>query len=445
MKVKKSFYPSFFYPNPHTLMTDRRTFLAATSAAAVSAATHAFAAGGEGDIKIALIGCGGRGTGACSQALSAGSTVKLVAVVDPLAGKAQAALDILQQKHAGQVSVPPDQVFTEFGDWRKAFALADVVLITTPPGPRPFLFEQAIQAGKHVFMEKPVAVDASGVRRVLAAAAEAKRKRLNVCVGFQRRYDPAYQDVVGRLHAGEIGDLMFGRVYWNGTSRPGYLREPGESELHYQIRNWYFFTWMSGDHILEQHCHTLDVANWVLQGRMPVRATGQGGRQVRRARENGTIFDHHTVEFEYADGFRLLSQCCQIGGKCVRDVSEHFHGLKGSANLAANGRFLLNGKPPGGERRRQRSDAYQLEHDAFFENVRTGGYRNDAEYAAYSTLMAVMGRMATYTGQAITWEQVLASQENLVPEDLSWDTPPPVQPDAEGWYPVAVPGTTLPL
>lgn len=426
-------------------MTSRRTFLSATSAVAVSAATHAFAAGGEGDIKIALIGCGGRGTGACSQALSAGSTVKLVAVVDPLAGKAQAALDILQQKHEGQVSVPPEQVFTEFGDWRKAFALADVVLITTPPGPRPFLFEQAIQAGKHVFMEKPVAVDASGVRRVLAAAAEAKRKRLNVCVGFQRRYDPAYQDVVGRLHAGEIGDLVFGRVYWNGTSRPGYPREAGESELHYQIRNWYFFTWMSGDHILEQHCHNLDVANWVLQGRMPVRATGQGGRQVRRARENGTIFDHHTVEFEYADGFRLLSQCCQIGGKCVRDVSEHFHGLKGSANLAANGRFLLNGKPPGGERRRNRADAYQLEHDVFFENVRTGGYRNDAEYAAYSTLMAVMGRMATYTGQAITWEQVLASQENLVPDDLTWDTPPPVQPDAEGWYPVAVPGTTLPL
>ncbi len=426
-------------------MTSRRTFLSATSAAAVSAATHAFAAGTEGDIKIALIGCGGRGTGACSQALSAGSTVKLVAVVDPLEGKAQAALDILQQKHEGQVSVPPDQVFTEFGDWRKAFALADVVLITTPPGPRPFLFEQAVKAGKHVFMEKPVAVDATGVRRVLAAAEEAKRKRLNVCVGFQRRYDPAYQDVVGRLHAGEIGDLVHGRVYWNGTSRPGYPREPGESELHYQIRNWYFFTWMSGDHILEQHCHNLDVANWVLQGRMPVRATGQGGRQVRRARENGTIFDHHTVEFEYADGFRLLSQCCQIGGKCVRDVSEHFHGLKGSANLAANGRFLLNGKPPGGERRRNRADAYQLEHDTFFENVRTGGYRNDAEYAAYSTLMAVMGRMATYTGQAITWEQVLASQENLVPDDLSWDTPPPVQPDAEGWYPVAVPGTTLPL
>nr|MDH4477080.1 Gfo/Idh/MocA family oxidoreductase [Verrucomicrobiaceae bacterium] len=222
-------------------MPTRRAFL---TTSAMTAATHAFAANGTSDIKIALIGCGGRGTGACNQALSAGSTIKLVAVVDPLEGKAQAALDILKQKHEGQVAVPPDQVFTQFEDWQKAFDLADVVLITTPPGPRPFLFEQAIKAGKHVFMEKPVAVDASGVRRVLAAATEAKQKKLNVCVGFQRRYDPGYIDVINRIHQNEIGDLVLGRVYWNGTSRPGYPREPGESELHYQIRNWYFFTWM---------------------------------------------------------------------------------------------------------------------------------------------------------------------------------------------------------
>jgi predicted dehydrogenase len=294
-------------------------------------------------------------------------------------------------------------------------------------------------------MEKPVAVDASGVRRVLAAATEAKQKKLNVCVGFQRRYDPGYIDVINRIHQNEIGDLVLGRVYWNGTSRPGYPREPGESELHYQIRNWYFFTWMSGDHILEQHCHNLDVANWVTQGQMPVKATGQGGRQVRRAKENGTIFDHHTVEFEYDNGFRLLSQCCQIGGKCARSVSEHFHGLKGTVNLDAGGRFLINGKPPGGTRNRNKQDAYQLEHDAFFENIRTGQVRIDAEYAAYSTLMGVMGRMATYTGQIITWDQALNSQENLAPDNLTWNTKPPVEPDAEGWYPVAIPGTTLPI
>lgn len=426
--------------------TTRRSFLASSSAAAVTAATHAFAAPEDNEIKIALIGCGGRGTGACNQALAAGSTIKLVALVDPLEGKAQAALDTLKKMHDGQVGVPPDHVFTGFDDYRKAFELADVVLITTPPGPRPFLFEQAIKAGKHVFMEKPVAVDASGVRRVLAAAAEAGRKRLNVCVGFQRHYDPAYIDVVNRIHNGEIGDLTHGRVYWNGTARAGALREPGESELHYQIRNWYFFTWMSGDHILEQHCHNLDVANWVLRGRMPARATGQGGRQVRNKREHGTIFDHHTVEFEYEDGFRLLSQCCQIGGKCARSVSEHFHGTKGLANLGDGGRFLINGAPPGGRQERRRAaDAYQLEHDAFFENIRTGGLRIDAEYAAYSTMMGVMGRMATYTGQVITWEQAFNSPAQLAPDNITWDTEPPVKPDADGWYPVAIPGTTLPV
>jgi predicted dehydrogenase len=428
-------------------MTTRRTFVSAASAASVAAAARASDVPPGDEIRIALVGCGGRGTGACSQALAAGSAHRLVAVLDPLEGKADNALAILREKHGNQVDVPPDQRFTRCEEWPQAFALADVVLLTTPPGPRPFLFEQAVKAGKHVFMEKPVAVDATGVRRVLAAAEEAQRKKLNVCVGFQRRYDPAYLEVVERLHQGEIGALLSGRVYWNGTSRPGYPREDGEGELHYQLRNWYYFTWMSGDHILEQHCHNLDVANWVLQGRMPVRATGQGGRQVRTKRENGTIFDHHTVEFEYADGFRLFSQCCQMGGKCARQVSEHFLGVRGSADLGDGGRFSLNGQPAGdpGGRRRGKADAYQLEHDAFFGNIRTGGHRNDAVYAAYSTMMGVMGRMATYTGQVITWEQAMQSREDLVPDNLTWDTPPPVLPDADGWYPVAVPGTTMPV
>jgi predicted dehydrogenase len=215
--------------------------------------------------------------------------------------------------------------------------------------------------------------------------------------------------------------------------------------MHYQIRNWYFFTWMSGDHILEQHCHNLDVANWAMQGKMPLRAFGQGGREVRNKRENGTIFDHHTVGFEYENGFHLLSQCCQIGGKCARQVSEHFHGTKGLADLGDRGRFSINGKLPGGGRSREKHDAYQLEHNVFFENIRSGNVRNDAESAAYSSMMGVMGRMATYTGQVITWEQAFHSTESLVPDHLTWDTEPPVKPDADGWYPVAIPGTTLPL
>ncbi len=437
-------------------MNNRRTFLQSGTAAAISAATHAFAAPSDGEIKIAMIGCGGRGTGACNQALTAGSTIKLVALLDPLEGKAQAALDILKKAHEGQVDVPPDQIFTEFEDYKKVFQLADVVLITTPPGPRPFLFEQAIKAGKHVFMEKPVASDAAGVRRVLATAEEARKKNLNVCVGLQRRYQPEYIKMVKRIQDGEIGDLVYGRVYWNGTARAGAERMEGESEMHYQIRNWYFFTWMSGDHILEQHVHNLDVANWVLNGKMPVRAVGQGGRQVRKGKIHGTIFDHHTVEFEYENGFRLLSQCCQIGGKCARSVSEHFHGTKGVADLDGGGRFALNGavvadrtrvkgKGPGGKRTTIIEDPYQLEHDQFFENIRTGKLRVDAEYGAYSTLMGLMGRMASYTGQVITSDQALNSKDVLCPDNITWNTDPPVKPDADGWYPVAEPGTTMPV
>ncbi len=429
-------------------MNTRRHFLSQTGKAAAatalfSASDRAFAAQGD-DIKIALIGCGGRGSGACNQALNAGSTIKLVSICDVLEGKAQKARELLKDKHPAQVDIPDEALFDGLSDYKKAIALADVVLICTPPGPRPQIFEEAVRQGKHVFMEKPVASDAAGVRRVLAAAAVAKQKNLNVCVGLQRRYQPTYLNMVDRIHNGEIGDVIYGRVYWNGTARAGSEREPGESELHYQIRNWYFFTWMSGDHILEQHVHNLDVAHWVMNA-LPVKATGQGGREVRKKKVNGTIFDHHTVEFEYASGARVLSQCCQIGGKCQKDISEHFHGTKGVADLRDSGSFLINGQPPGGKRQRISEIGWQLEHDALFENVRTGKVRNDGEYGAYSTLMGIMGRMATYTGQVITWEQALNSKEVLVPELVDWNTPAPVQPDADGWYPVAVPGTTLPV
>ena len=199
----------------------RRSFITATSAAAITAATHAYAAPTDREIKIVLIGCGGRGSGACAQALSAGPDIKLVALVDPLEGKAQTALDLLKQQHQSQVAVTPDHVFTGFHDYTKAFEMADVVLIGTPPGPRPKLFEEAVKAGKHVFMEKPVATDSRGVRHVLAAAEEARKKKLNVCVGLQRRYAPSYVELIQRLHDGELGELVYGRVYWNGASRPG--------------------------------------------------------------------------------------------------------------------------------------------------------------------------------------------------------------------------------
>lgn len=415
-----------------------RSATALASASFVSAATHAHAAGG-GKMKIALVGCGGRGTGAASQALNAGSDIELVALADIFEDKAKQARQMLRDKHQGQVEVPDDRIFTGWQAYKQAIAAADVALCATPPGFRPQHFEEAVRQGKHVFIEKPVATDAAGVRRVLAAAKEAAAKKLNVCVGLQRRYQPAYIETVKRIQDGALGDLKFLRVFWNGQARAGLERNEGESELSYQMRNWYFFTWLSGDHILEQHVHNIDVAHWILD-KLPVRAQGLGGRQVRKAKINGQIFDHHFVEFEYENGVRLFSQCHQMAGKCYRSVSEHAHGTKGSAEMVDHQRFILNGQAVGDRRRAQSEDGHQLEHFAFFENIRSGKVRNDAEYGAQSTLMGIMGRMATYTGQVITWDQAMNSKEVLVPDITDWNAEPPVKPDAEGWYAVAMPG-----
>ncbi|HEY2573190.1 MAG TPA: Gfo/Idh/MocA family oxidoreductase [Verrucomicrobiaceae bacterium] len=415
---------------------------AAAAAAWITAGSHVHAQG-SGKMKIALVGCGGRGTGAASQALTAGSDIELVALGDIFDDKAKQARKLLGDKHQGQVNVADDHIFIGFDAYKKAFAAADVVLCATPPGFRPQHFEEAVRQGKHAFIEKPVATDAHGVRRVLAAAEEAKKKNLNVCVGLQRRYQPAYMETVKRIQDGALGDLKYMRVFWNGSARAGLDRNEGESELAYQLRNWYFYTWLSGDHILEQHVHNLDVAHWVL-GKLPLRAQGLGGRQVRKAKTNGQIFDHHFVEFEYDDGVRVFSQCHQMAGKCYRSVSEHAHGTKGSAEMVDHQRFAINGEAVGDRRRAQSEDGHQLEHFAFFENIRSGKVRNDGEYGAKSTLMGIMGRMATYTGQVITMEQAMNSKQVLVPDITDWNFEAPVKPDADGWYPVAAPGITVP-
>lgn len=426
----------------------RRHFLtrgtqALATSAFVSAATHAHAQGSD-KIKIALVGCGGRGTGAASQALNAGSSIELVAVADLWEDKAKVARKLLSDRHEGQVKIPDDHVFFGFEAYKQAMALADVVLCATPPGFRPLHFEEAVKQGKHVFLEKPVATDAAGVQRVLAAAEEAKKKKLNVCVGLQRHYQPSYMEMVKRIEDGAIGDVQFMRVYWNSQARAGLERNEGESELAYQMRNWYFFTWLSGDHILEQHVHNIDVAHWVMNA-LPIKAGGLGGRQVRNGKINGQIFDHHAVEFEYANGARVFSQCHQLAGKTTRNVSEAAHGTKGIANFDPKGRFTIGDQMIYDPRKRGVEDGHQLEHYAFFENIRKGEPRNDATYAAHSTLMGIMGRMATYTGQVITWEQALNSKEVLVPDIKDWHAEPPVKPDADGWYPVAKPGVTVPL
>ncbi len=429
----------------------RRQFLQTGSSALAGAAllgalptpTSVHAAGSD-LLKIALVGCGGRGSGAASQALKTSGNTKLVALADVLPEKLEKSLASLQSQHSDKVEVPPDHQFTDFDGYKKAIALADVVILATSPGFRPMHFAEAVRQGKHVFMEKPVATDAPGIRQLLAAAEEAKKKNLKVGVGFQRRHQRGYVEMVKRIQDGAVGDLTALRCYWDGGSRDGVERLPDESEMHYQIRNWYYFTWLSGDHIVEQHCHNIDVCNWI-KGAHPVRAQGMGGRQVRNAKRHGQIFDHHFVEFEYADGVRMLSQCRQIPG-CWTTVSEHVVGTKGSADLiAGRNLFAIKGPQPWrfDTKKGRNRDAYQQEHDDLFEAIRSGKPFNEAEWAGISTMTAILGRMCTYSGQQIEWDEALNSKIELLPKAFGWDAPPPVLPDANGFYPVAMPGRTV--
>ncbi len=431
---------------PFRSQISRRGFLRATATAAAGASVLSspawgqgvFAAGG-GALKIALIGCGGRGTGAAAQALSTAGATELVAMADVLPDRLEASLNALKAQKSRQVKVPPERQWTDFDGYPKAIAAADVVILAAPPGFRPLHFAEAVRQGKHVFMEKPVATDAPGIRQVLAAAAEARGKNLKVGVGLQRRHQDGYLEAVKRIQDGALGELMLLRAYWNGGSRDGLERLPGETEMHYQIRNWYYFTWLSGDHIVEQHVHNLDVMNWI-KGAHPVKAQGMGGRQVRNSKRHGQIFDHHFVEFEYADGTRMFSQCRQIPG-CWPSISEHALGSQGSAMLNGN-RFIITGPQAWRFTPPQKRDPYQREHDDLFQAIRENHPYHEAEFAAHSTMTAILGRMATYSGQLVEWEEAINSKTDLLPKTFGWEAQPPVLPGPDGFYPVARPGAT---
>ena len=424
---------------------NRRDFLKGTSTAVVGASIlgglsierSAFAAGDD-TLKIALIGCGGRGTGAADQALAAAGKAKLVAMADVFPNHLKGSLRNLKEQHPDAVDVPEERQFVGFDAYQKVMDLADVVILATPPGIRPIHFEAAVKAGKHIFSEKPVAVDGPGVRRVLAAAEEAKQKGLKVAVGLQRRHQPHYLETIKRIQDGAIGNVTSMRAYWNGNRPWIHPRKPGVSEMEYQMDNWYYFTWLCGDHIVEQHIHNLDVANWI-KGTHPVKAYGMGGCQIPKGRDDGEIYDHHAVEYEYADGTRLYSQCRHIRG-CWDSVSEHAQGTEGTADMADGGHFVLKGKTAW-EYRGKNVAAHALEHFPFFEAVRNNQpYNEMLAYGAHSTLTAIMGRMATYSGKVIEWDEALNSEVNLGPDTYAWDAKPKPEPDANGMYPVPMPG-----
>jgi predicted dehydrogenase len=288
-------------------------------------------------------------------------------------------------------------------------------------------------------MEKPVATDAPGVRRVLAAAAEAKKKNLRVGVGLQRHHQPGYLETIRRLHDGAIGDIHTLRVYWNDGGVWVNPRKPGQSEMEFQMRNWYYFNWLCGDHICEQHIHNLDVGNWV-KNAYPVKARGMGGRQVRTAKEYGEIYDHHAVEYFFADGSTMFSQCRHIRG-AWSSVSEHCVGTKGNSDVSGH-IIRATGSEAWRYRGTKNVDPYQQEHDDLFAAIRDGKEYNEAFNGAKSTMTAILGRMATYSGAEISWDDALNSQIDLFPETLAWDALPKSLPDENGFYKIAVPGQT---
>ena len=399
---------------------------------------------GEKKLKLSLVGCGGRGSGAVVQALTADDNVELVSMADIFVDRIEKSLKGIQDHFEGKkkINVKEKHIFIGFDAYKKAIDMADVVILSTPPGFRPYHFEYAIANDTHVFMEKPLATDSFGVRKVLKTAKIAKEKKLNVVVGLQRRYESKYIQLKYQIDSGVIGKIRAGQVYWNGAGVWVSKRESNQTELEYQMRNWYYFNWLCGDHILEQHIHNIDVANWFI-GDYPVSAQGMGGRQVRNGKDHGEIFDHHFVEFTYANGSVIASQCRHIPGALSR-VDEVFQGTNGTVEADKGIITDLNGMTIFKYRNNWQNEPnpYQVEQDRLFESIRNGNVISDAENGAKSTLTAIMGRMATYTGKKISFDEALNSKLHLMPEEINWNTNPPSLPDKNGNYPIPIPGKT---
>ena len=418
--------------------TSRRTFLK-TSAVAATAATLAQTsfvhAAGSGTLKIGLIGCGGRGTGAAAQALNADRDVKLWAVGDAFGDRLETSLATLQRNGAvgSKIDVPPERRFVGFDAYQQVIdSGVDVVLLTAPPGFRPLHLDAAVKANKHVFCEKPMAVDGPGVRKVLATAEEARRRRLGLVAGFCWRYHPGMRETVKRIHDGAVGDLTM--LHCNYLTNPVWhrAREEGWTDMQWQMRNWYHFTWLSGDFNVEQHIHSLDKMAWVMKNEYPARCYGLGGRQTRIDPVYGHIFDHMAVVYEWANGARCFAFCRQQPG-CFSETTDYVVGTKGKAHLLGRRpteAYAILGaqewRYPAAQLRRD-TDMYQVEHNELFAGIRNGNVINDGDWMAKSTLMGIMGRMACYTGQMVTWEQALNSQEDLTPPDgYRWDRAPAI-------------------
>jgi len=404
--------------------TNRREFLAVGAAGAAAILSPAGVHANAPDvIKIGVIGCGGRGTGAALNTLEGNPNVQISAVGDVFAHRTNTCINsIKKSKYADRLTVTPETTYVGLDAFQKVIdSGVQMVILASPPGFRPTHLEAAVKKGLNIFTEKPVATDVAGIQKVMGLVEESKKKGLAIVAGTQRRHQKGYLQTIAKLQNDKaIGDILAARVYWNNTNSIWFRkREEGMSDVAYQLHNWYHFCWLCGDHIVEQHVHNLDVANWVL-GAHPIRCSGMGGR-VRPCTDpnvDGHIFDHFAVEYEYPNGVIVQSYCKQIDNCSPGNVSESFLGTKGNAKMWDGG-WEINGAEavPG----IGKETPYVQEHIDLVESIKSGKPLNELLTVAESTLTAIMGRMSTYTGKPLTWEQALKSKESLVPTGLTFD------------------------
>jgi len=390
--------------------------------------------GGSEMLKIGLVGCGGRGTGAAVNALRADPNVKLWAMADVFSDQLESSLDSLRTAEESsdlqpKIDVPPERRFVGWDAYKGVIESCDVVLLATSPHFRPLHLSAAVAAGKHTFVEKPIATDATGVRSVRAACELARQTGLSVVSGLCYRYEHKKRATIERVHAGAIGDIVAMHTTYNAGGLWHRGRKEEWSEMEYQMRNWLYFTWLSGDHIAEQHIHSLDKLAWAM-GEYPVRCLSTGGRAERTGPEYGNVYDHFSTVYEWKNGVKGFSYCRQWAGSVQTEVSDWLVGTRGRCNIQA---AEIDGGPGWGWRWQsdEPDDMYQNELDALFAALRKGETLDNGEYMCNSTLMAIMGRMSAYSGQAVTWEQAWNSEEDSTPPGYVWgpiDTPPVARP-----------------
>jgi myo-inositol 2-dehydrogenase/D-chiro-inositol 1-dehydrogenase len=419
---------------PHTT---RRDFVRSSAAAVAVAATgqsiarSAHAAGQE-RFRVALIGAGGRGTGATADCLNVAKHIKLVAVADAFADRAGISLKLLGQYFPEQLDVPPDRVFTGFEAYRQALACeCELAILAAPPAFRPTHYQAAVDAGKHLFMEKPLCVDAPGYRSVMETNKAAEQKGLKIGVGLYRRHHPSYVEAIERIHAGAVGKISFMRCTCNMTRWGNAPRKPGQSEMEYQVRGWRCFEWLSGGRLVEAHCHELDVMDWAI-GDHPVEANGMGGRQATPRGECAYDYDHHFHEYTYANGVKMYSQSRSMNG-VWQDITEHIHGTRGTVDLSGK---ILKINEYG---RREQANPYRLEHQHLLEAIWNNKPYHEGWIGASSSFTAILGREASYSGQIVRWDELAAKGRSLLRGTLAWNADPPVLPDEKGSYDHAVP------